>query len=254
MPGITKPGRFLFFIWWAVIVGVSSIWLCNWKNGKALFVAAALVVVALAGWRQAIAVTGSFTEKNAAFDLQSRYLWQLGEAGTLLPSPMFGQWGNHHNSILRIRELLGRGGSPPRVIYDEILLETGVTRGSHARFDHDCQCLVEYDPAVVLQGWRERLRPSVPLELQLSVERGMLRWQFGPYQVGHYAIVVLAPAEKRGVFPRTLHGEQKLGFEVRDDLVFRVRYDDPSGWITYSDVLVMSGGRQFVTWQRDGTR
>ncbi len=79
------------------------------------------------------------------------------------------------------------------------------------------------------------IRWTAPLEAELRPEPdGVLAWQLGPYEQGHYAFV-LDHGRLRYDLPR------KGAFHLRGlrGITLRVRYESPEGWVTYSPELTV---------------
>jgi hypothetical protein len=96
----------------------------------------------------------------------------------------------------------------------------------------------------------DKIRTDVPLRVRVvySGAGPLFSWDFGPYEEGHYAIILGAVTEKYDLPPA---GTIRL-FLSRA-LLFRVRYDSPDGWITYSPFLTvtLSNDSSQILWERD---
>lgn len=94
-----------------------------------------------------------------------------------------------------------------------------------------------------------RVRQDADLRVNVDYVNSNITWQFGPYEKGEYAFVLDAAQVKYPV-PRSGEWRTTLGAGPK----FRVRYESPDGWITYSPVLRLSGAgnRMAIKWKRGG--
>ncbi len=203
--------------------------------------AAALGLAAAA----AVAVLWSFSGLRGETDRRMRRLSSEGRAflalgpGDFLRHPL-----GHPASFPELRWLkeerlrLPRGGG---WFYDDLFL---CTRGSEIRR------LWEYDPArarvaevtprlaALRSGHCGRLRRRAPLAVVFEHSGKAVRWDLGPYRDGRWRLV-LGDGVQVVEVPR--HG----GFHLPGArlLSLRVRYQAPSGWVTYSPQLTMDFAR-----------
>jgi len=122
----------------------------------------------------------------------------------------------------------------PGVILDELdLLQRDRTGKRVLSYDQECGCMRDVTGEVdgLLADWGRRVRVR-PLSARLEDDRGWVTADFGPYAEGRY--VVLEPW-RYGRVPVLPHATTRARF--REPVAFRVRYDSPEGWITYSPVL-----------------
>jgi hypothetical protein len=90
------------------------------------------------------------------------------------------------------------------------------------------------------------LHPEVPLSGDFVWQGGTLGWRLGPQTEGRWWFVFEEGHEAHEV---PAHG----GFQLGDvgELTFRLRYDAPAGWSTYSPPLHLDSRRQKrYVWRR----
>ena len=128
---------------------------------------------------------------------------------------------------------------PPMVVYDEIDL---------ARLNTDSLWVFLYDDASrslkevpggvtsICSEWKGKLREN-PISVAFDYADGVVSWQLGPYEKGQYSIITYGEHGSKMMIPPS-------GFrrkEIIDPLLFRVRYDSPEGWTTYSPLMQFDG-------------
>jgi hypothetical protein len=90
------------------------------------------------------------------------------------------------------------------------------------------------------------IRQQAPLTAEIRSDGQEVSWQLGPYRHGRYALVMRDGIEAIDV-PR-VGGYQRRGVTR---LEFRVRYEAPAGWVTYSPRLALDFSRAPVArWAR----
>lgn len=96
----------------------------------------------------------------------------------------------------------------------------------------------------------KRIRADAPLQVRGAFSKAghFFSWHFGPYEKGSYSIILDEAVEK---YELPSAGEIRLS--LSRDLLFRVRYDSPDGWITYSPFLTvtLSKDSSQILWERN---
>ena len=81
-----------------------------------------------------------------------------------------------------------------------------------------------------------------PLSVDLTLDGGVARWRFGPYDRGQYFVV----SPTLGRYPLPPRGQMRTALA---EVAFQVQFDSREGWRTASPVLVARPG-QPVAWTR----
>jgi hypothetical protein len=149
-------------------------------------------------------------------------------------------------------EWLGRNyyGLPkgPVVYFDDIYLcEEGVEGKKVWTFSHPEDRIREITKSIpeIRDAYCSRVRKDVDLKVRVGYVNSRLSWQFGPYNEGKYAFKL-----DSGLFPVPRTGAMKM--LMTQNVKFRIRYESPDGWMTYSPALLlkMTPGSTEVTWER----
>ncbi len=136
----------------------------------------------------------------------------------------------------RLRWLQQRviGKTPPSLVFDLSQIEH-LEDKRFFQYDALCACVREVTRAMPqrLQDWRDREKQA-PLSVQISEHNRLISWQFAPYREGSYTLI---NAELFGLM--VLPAQGQVRGNVPEPLRFRLRYDAPEGWHTYSPWLLL---------------
>ncbi len=153
--------------------------------------------------------------------------------------------------VLRLAGVYAHHRGPdrvPEVVLDEIELQGRDLAGRRVlAFDREAGAMrdVGGDLPALLEAWERRVEER-PLAVRLAADGGWIHLELGPYTEGRY--LLLEPTR----FGRHRTAPQRTSrVRVTEPIEFRVRYDDPGGWITYSPPLRFGGqpGEE-VAWSR----
>lgn len=241
--------RHLVGVWWAICLGLAlgmSAAARSQRGGWAI----ALVILALP---LAMASHGGRAAAQTAFDMANayaahgRFFLSGDRADVLFVHPPLAQMGHYFTGLRDVTFRLSGPRSYPIIAVDESDLAM-VDLADHQvwTFDQACACLREISAEVpgTLTAWESRLAEH-PLSVTIDYRDGLARWHFGPYQDGAYFLIdagdvgkiQLSPRGVLRVSPRTLN--------------FRIRYDAPDGWTTYSPPLeIRMISTASLTWNR----
>ncbi len=215
----------------AAALGASAFPSRAWRNGLLLGLAMLGGLAWRGGWQATYGAAGRTSVENRAY-------LRLG-SGDLLLRPL-----GYPASMGELR-LWAR--EPAAWAYDELAVCP----------PRPGRRVWEYDPAVsrVVQRsaelparcavWRARVRPAAPLTAAFQARPYVLSWHLGPYREGSYALLIgdgaaLFPLPREGAFQRPA-----------ERLAFRLRYESPAGWITYSPELIGDfPHRPVLRWRR----
>ncbi|HXI11666.1 MAG TPA: hypothetical protein VNM92_03360 [Thermoanaerobaculia bacterium] len=92
---------------------------------------------------------------------------------------------------------------------------------------------VRIDASKTVSSSCARIREAV-LTVELEQDNGVLQWTLGPYEGGVFSFTLGNGSQRFEVPPRGAFQVGRTG-EMR----FKIRYDHPAGWVTYSDELVI---------------
>lgn len=138
---------------------------------------------------------------------------------------------------------------PPLLVFD--LIEIDRLEGKQFFvYETQCACMqnITADLPRLLQDWRKQTRPQAPLSIQFSEQNRLASWQFSPYAAGTYRLI--NPAEL-GLIVLPAQGRTRV--TLPEIMRFRLRYDAPEGWHTYSPWLHLEpaeNGKREITWSR----
>jgi len=125
------------------------------------------------------------------------------------------------------------GKTPPSLVFD--LSEIDNLEGKRFfSYEEKCACMQEVTQTMpqMLQDWRSKEKKA-PLSIQLSKQNQLISWKFEPYMVGTYQL--LNPK----LFGLTaLPAQGQVRAILPEPMRFRVRYDSPEGWHTYTPWLL----------------
>ncbi len=127
------------------------------------------------------------------------------------------------------------GFQPHLVMYDKIQVSENLKKTDYLLvYNKTCLCFQNSQAGDILRDWETRFRKNKPLSVLLSrdADKSLTIWEFGPYKNGSYYLI-----DNRHVGKTILPASGGRRIIKKDPLVFRVRYDSPEGWITYSPIL-----------------
>ncbi len=244
-PFVIQQHRVLFGIGWALGIAIVLI-LGTIARDK-------LYKIGLAGILLAILAASLFTQSwkmrsthlfnvDNHFATEGRFLWQGDQKQALFLTPDY-QTFYIHLSWLK-KQILGENA--PKLIFDEIDLLGLETDALHLfRYDPSCECIREISDQIphLIAAGKARLQ-NKPLSVNFSYQQGYFKWQFGPYQTGVYSLIEYPFFGKIPLPP----SKEMLWCQL-NSLSFRIRYDSPEGWTTYSPLFELSEGKR-VVWER----
>jgi hypothetical protein len=172
----------------------------------------------------------------AGFEANGRFIMNADRNHVLLPPVRFGKW--FASGLMWLRKNVS-GQTPPRVVFDEIDLPVPDAASLRFfRYNRFCRCVKEVtDEIPSLYGeWKRRLR-EMPLSVTLKHKGGMLSWVLGPYRGGKYSIIGYGDSGAKSEIPSA--GIRRV--DLKGPMLFRIRYDSPDGWITYSPLFQFDG-------------
>jgi hypothetical protein len=92
-----------------------------------------------------------------------------------------------------------------------------------------------------------KVRNDVPLFVRGNYSKNIISWELGPYSDGRYSFILGGTHTKRDMLPK---GSLRAYF--KDYIAFRIRYESPDGWITFSPYLIVKihDGIATLHWER----
>ncbi len=127
------------------------------------------------------------------------------------------------------------GKTAPRVVFEMSQIED-FKEQRFFRYNTDCACIEEVTQHLPAewQEWKNREKPNAPLSLYISEHQRLAKWQFSPYDSGVYTVI---NADLFGQLPLPPQGAARV--MLPEPMRFRLRYDAPEGWHTYSPWLIL---------------
>lgn len=235
---ISDPQRLLLLFVWTLSAAV-ALTLGTIARSSSRRVITALVIGVVIGF--SMAGQGWKTRPGlevaaAGFAAHGRFIMEADESEALLPSIRFGNW--FATGLLWLRKNV-LGEQPPIVVFDEIdLAKPNIHALRFFRYDATRGSLVDVTGLVprIYEEWGGKVRDK-PLSVTLNYKGGMLSWVLGPYVDGKYSIITYGDSGYKLGIPCS--GIQRV--ELTKPLLFRVRYDAPEGWTTYSPMFEFDG-------------
>ncbi|MEK8015273.1 MAG: hypothetical protein VSS75_000290 [Candidatus Parabeggiatoa sp.] len=246
-PFVVEQHRVLFGIGWALSIAIVLILgtIARDKLYKIGLAGILLVVLAASLFNQSGQMRSShlFNVDNH-FATEGRFLWQGDQKQALFLTPDY-QTFYIHLSWLK-KQIVGENA--PKLILDEIDLLGLETEGLQLyRYAPSCQCITEISDQIphLIAAGKAHLQ-NKPLSVDFSYQAGYFKWQFGPYQTGVYSLIEYPFFGKIPLPP----SKELLWCQV-NSLSFRIRYDSPEGWTTYSPLFELGEeiGKR-VVWER----
>ena len=234
---ISDPYRLLLLFTWALSLAVVLTLGVIASSNHRIIVALAMVAVigftmAVQGWK----IRAGLRSTAKGYEAHGRFIMEADQDHVLLPSAQFGNWFTAGLSWLRENMLEEQS---PMVVYDEIdLAKLNPDSWRVFLYDYSSRSLKEVPGGVpgICSEWKGKLREN-PISVEFGYADGVVSWQFGPYEKGQYSIITYRRSETKMIIPRSGFKRRKMS----DPLLFRVRYDSPEGWITYSPLMQFDG-------------
>jgi len=192
--------------------------------------------------------------------VEGRFVLQEGSSFDMLFHPV--QYGHYYNGLLWLRNTVLHLSAGPAVTYDPNIICSNELLEERHRAD-----IKKYEKAWYFDSKsnkiiseniknfcnRENLnviRMDVPFSLDILYKNSVITWQFGPYERGSYAILLGSVASE--IYPLPMQGRRFNSYKGQT-LEFRLRYESPEGWVTYSpllDIVIDDEDYCHVRWQR----
>ncbi len=237
---ISDPNRLLVFSVWALSTGVAlSLGELARSSTRRLVISLTVLVVigfsiADQGWR----IRPGLASATDGFAAHGRFIMEADEEQVLLPSVRFGNW--FATGLMWLRENMLKEKSPV-MVFDEIdLPEHNTDSLRFFRYDVSCRRLEDVTDRIskTYREWKGKLRER-SVSVEFDYMDGMISWQLGPYKRGVYSMITYGPSGSKMRLPPS--GIQRI--EIPEPVLFRVRYDSPDGWTTYSPLLQFDGNK-----------
>ena len=235
---ISDPQRLLFFSCWALNIAIvfgMEVFSGSSVGRRLLAISVLLVLgfsIASQGWK----VRPNLKNAADGFAAHGRFIMEADENEVLLPSISFGNW--YATGLLWLRKN-ALGERPPIVVFDEIdIARLDIVSLRFFRYDNSSRRMKDVTGQIprAYEEWEGKLREK-PVSITLDYTEGMLSWELGPYRKGEYSIITYGEFGSKLRIPYS--GVQRV--EMPDGMLFRVRYDSPEGWSTYSPLLDFDG-------------
>jgi hypothetical protein len=242
--------RFFLVVWIAVVFFLSFIIRLFWHNGLTgkILSAGLLVVVIL----------------HTMFDSRSIWRDHFSSARQLSAEGMFIFSGAHPNDLLRRPAFEGHYFKGIQWLncyhgittsglwfYDDIYLcEHDLSEKRVWQYVLPEGRLVNITDSIegITKAYCGRIKYEVPLTVSAIYSNNTVSWKLGPYINGYYAVLTGDDEMTRMELPP----EGSLRVHFGSDVTFRIRYESPEGWITYSPKMIarLKNDRTEVNWKR----
>ncbi len=83
--------------------------------------------------------------------------------------------------------------------------------------------------------WLNNIKNNIKPYALFHYKNHLLTWEFGPFNKGQYCILLMKNNIPQGTYYLPQTGSTKI--YLKKDLKVVLRYKDPKGWITYSDII-----------------
>jgi hypothetical protein len=245
-PFVLQQHRVLFGIGWALSLAIVLILgTITYSNRYKIGFASLLILIfANRFFHQSQLMPASYLfQVEKKFATESRFIWESDQKQALFLTPDY-QTFYIHLSWLK-KKILGKNA--PQLIFDRIDLLQLENKGLQLyRYAQDCQCLIEISQQLpdLIAAAKNDLR-NKPLSIDFTYQQGYFKWQFGPYQTGVYSLIEYQFFGKIPLPP----AKEMLWCQL-NSLSFRIRYDSPEGWTTYSPLFQLNEGQKPLLWER----
>ena len=238
--------RYVFVIWATLCVGV-SIGLFNlWRS------TAWRIFVVSPMWVIMILTTVINSNNHMTNYVEGMYRWKaegkfvLEETGAekLLVEPKGPPW--FYDYLMLLRQEVFKRPKGPSVVYNDIFfLDNDIVGQSVWTYSNGYIIDATSSVADSIKKLRGRLHPEAPLSVKVDFEGEKVSWQLGPYHNGKYFALM-----GKVLFPLSIRREDTKKVRLPFITTFRIRYNSPEGWITYSPPFIISSEERSVIWKR----
>jgi hypothetical protein len=244
-PGISGPDRYLFMVWFAIcLTGTLAIHatcatFTTSQLLKNLVGIVAVLVVGAVSYFNTLELRKSLSAGYREFDIQGRFYFEADQRQGFIPSQNLLNTFWYVTNLCEIKKRLGL--ECPTALIKSVVTE------------HPIERLYAYDPlSQKMVDISERLQSELkqiesidtsrPLHATISLDKGVGRWNLGPYDQGKYFFS--SPQIGRYQVPK--HGSTKNPIS---HLSLYVQYESPEGWTTSSPILVVEIDKP-IEWKR----
>jgi len=238
--------RYVFAIWVTLCVGV-SIGLFNlWR-----FASWRIFVVSLL-WVNIILITFINSNNHMTNYVEGMHRWRaegkfiLDETGIekLLVEPKGPTW--FYSYLTWLRQEVFKRPKGPSVVYDDVFfLDNDIVGMSVWTYSNGYIIDATRDVADSIKKLRGIIRTEAPLSVKVDFKETKISLQLGPYHDGNYFALV-----GNNLFPHPVRREDTIKVRATFEAIFRIRYNSPEGWITYSPLFIISPEARSVLWKR----
>lgn len=177
---------------------------------------------------------------------EGRFFLDRAESGDILRNPSAGP--PYFEGLNWVRKEL-HGTGPAAYVYDDVFFCEKPVHGRVWGYSREKGGVAEITDAMATLGksFCGTVRRDAGLYVKLTYSRPWVSWDIGPYTDGSYSFILEDSTVK---YPITKSG--KLKVRLKEETAFRIKYDSPEGWTTYSENLVIRAGRHpgVISWAR----
>jgi hypothetical protein len=255
LPTLTIPSflfdmRHFFMVWTmsSVLLVMVSQQLWNIKPIYYILSISLLALVVIHVFPNNREVWNNNLEVSARMSAEGRFFLLEAKNHDLLRHPSAAPWYFEGLSWLK-RYYYGKGENA-KYFYDDIYLceETldGKRVWEYSSADRRIIDITQLIPEI-RKNYCDKIRQDVPLNISINYLQSNLSWEFSPYKEGRYSFILDNGAIKYDFPP-----SGNLKVTLSGTVIFRVRYESPGGWITYSPHLAFKivQGSGTINWKR----
>jgi hypothetical protein len=243
--------RFFLVVWFAIVFFLSFMTRFFWNNssiGKIL--SAGLVLIVLLH-----TATDSRREWHDHFSrarqlsAEGLFIFSGALPNDLLRHPAFE--GHFFKGIQWLKRYYGIT-SPGAWFYDDIYLcEHDLSGRRIWQYVAPQESLLDITGSIegIARVYCGKIIYDAPLSIRANYSKNVASWELGPYTDGHYAFLTGDGMARMEVAPL---GSMRSHFD--NFMKFRIRYESPEGWITYSPDLTVriQDNKTEIFWERTG--
>jgi hypothetical protein len=179
---------------------------------------------------------------------EGKFIFEEAKINDVLRQPAFE--GHYFEGINWLKSFYyGRNGNAVW-FYDDIYLCENSLYGKRVwGYAGDEQKLKDITNLIpdLTKNYCNRVRFDVPLIIKGNYAKNVISWELGPYSYGRYSFIIGGVNTRKDI-PQ----KGSLIAHFQNGVIFRVRYESPEGWITYSPYLTLKviNGSGTIHWER----
>lgn len=252
IPPFFFDSRHVFLVWGMISIVLSFALLRLWSMkacGRIIGILLISLIIAGVSFKAKVLWNNNI-ELYKQIESEGRFFLLEAKEQDILRNPLEAPWYFEGLSWLK-RYYYGVVRDNAKYFYDDIFLcDESVDKKYIWNYSPQVKRVENITRSVpaLREAYCNKVRQNVPLKIRLAYASSRLSWEFGPYKNGNYSFIICGGA---GRFDLPSSG--KLKIQLSGDMLGRVRYESPEGWITYSPPLRLGGAQQPANtiWERN---